>query len=193
MEHCGYLVSKSCPTLYGTTDCILHCRQILYHWATREAYNGILFSHKKEWRTDMCYFFLPSPSFLALAFLTLWTPCSKYLEELLLRSCSATELSFCVRIFIVHITQLEREWDEERLLWQCLNQRRMLGKWSFFSTSTQSGWSGTKSLVQECLGDRGEREVWVSLWATETMGRRKELNLLVCLGFHDKIPSIGWL
>ena len=119
--------------------------------------------------------------------------CSKYLEELLLRSCSTTELSFCVCIFIVHITQLEREWDEERLLWQCLNQRRMLGKWSFFSTSTQSGWSGTKSLVQECLGDRGEREVWVSLWATETMGRRKELNLLVCLGFHDKIPSIGWL
>ena len=50
-----------------------------------------------------------------------------------------------------------------------------------------------KSLVQECLGDRGDREVCVSLWATETMGRRRELNILVCLGFHDKIPSTGWL
>ena len=122
---------------------------------------------------------------LALRFL-----CSKYLERLLLRSCSSAELSLCV--FIVHTTQLQREEDGEWLLWQCLNQRRTLGKWNLFSASTHSGSSGTKPLVQECLGDRGEREVCVSLWATETMGRR-QLNILLCLSFHNKRLTVGWL
>ena len=34
--------------------CLLYCRQILYHWATRETQQGILLSHWKEWSNAIC-------------------------------------------------------------------------------------------------------------------------------------------
>ena len=34
--------------------CLLYCRQILYHWATRETQHGILLSHWEEWSNAIC-------------------------------------------------------------------------------------------------------------------------------------------
>ena len=106
---------------------------------------------------------------LALRFL-----CSKYLERLLLRSCSSAELSLCV--FIVHTTQLQREEDGEWLLWQCLNQRRTLGKWNLFSASrsVRKYMSVVKAtqLWVFCYGSLSRVKYWVafcplSQWPTD--------------------------